>query len=280
MKNLKLQFIVLAFLLPGFLLTIQAQKSVELKYNVSSGDQYQYTIDIDQDIVFEANGQQMALDQVMTMKLLMNVKEVTSDSIHLENQLKSVKMTQGIFGMTITYDSEDPATTQNPMAAKVGEEFAKLIDKMFYMTMDHKGNMGNMDLSNLTDNDDIANNMNSGAQFAAYPDGKISVGESWEKDIYASDKSNMKFHAKYTLLKVSGKQATIGIDGTISGNTVENMDLKMNGTQKGEMLIDMKTGWLIESNISQDIELDIEQNGQKFPATISGTIVTKSSKMN
>jgi hypothetical protein len=122
--------------------------------------------------------------------------------------------------------------------------------------------------------------MNSGAQFAAYPDGKVSVGDTWDADIYANENSDMKFHAKYTLLKVSGKQATIGIDGTITANADEDIDLKMNGTQKGEMVVDVKTGWLIESTINQDIELDVEQNGQKFPATISGTIVTSSSKKN
>lgn len=278
MRNLKFNFLTVAFLLPAFLFTLQAQKSVELKYSVKNGDQYQYTIDLDQDIIFEANGQQMALDQLMTMKMLMNVKETTSDSIFLENQFKSAKMSQGIFGMTVTYDSEEPSSAQNPMAVKIGEEFAKMIDKMFYITMDHKGNVGTMNLTNLTNNDDIANNMNSGAQFAVYPEGKVSVGDSWETDIFASDNSDMKFHAKYTLMKVSGKQATIDIDGTITPNTMEDVDLKMSGTQKGEMVVDVKTGWLIESVINQDIELDIEQNGQRFPATITGSIKTVSTK--
>jgi hypothetical protein len=261
-------------------LSFQAQKNVELAYDVNSGDQYQTILDIDQDIVFEANGQQMALDQLMTIKMDMNVKEVTGDSIKLENQFTAVKMTQGIFGMTVTYDSDDPSTMQNPMAAKVGEEMGKLINKSFFMTMDEKGNLGDMNLGNLTDNDDIANNMTSGAQFVAYPDGKVSVGESWEKEINVSENSDMRFRAVYTLLKVSGKQATIKIDGTITANTVADQNLRLNGTQKGEIVVDTRTGWFIESTIDQEIELDIEQNGQKYPANISGTIISTSTKMN
>jgi hypothetical protein len=280
MRNFKLKLLTVAVLLPGFLFTIQAQKSVDLKYNVKNGDQYDYVMDLDQDIIFEANGQQMALDQIMTMKLLMSVNNIPSDSLKINSMVKSVKMTQGIFGMTITYDSDDPASVQNPMAAKVGEEFARMIDKPFYITMDHKGNIGNMDLKGITDNDEVANNLNSGAQFAAYPDAKVSVGDTWEKEIYANESSDKKFHAKYTLLKLSGKQATIDIDGTITANSTDEMDLKMNGSLKGEMVVDVKTGWLIESKINQELELDIEQNGQKFPATISGSIVTTSVKLN
>ena len=44
------------------------------------------------------------------------------------------------------------------------------------------------------------------------------------------------------------------------------------------MIVDVKSGWLIESTVDQDIELDVEQNGQRFPATISGSIKTVSAK--
>jgi len=135
-----------------------------------------------------------------------------------------------------------------------------------------------MDLSNVSENDDLANNINSGSQFAIYPKGKIKVGETWEEDIKPVETSDMQFHAKYTLLKVTGKQATIGVDGIISANKLNDAELKMEGTMKGEMIVDVKTGWLIESNMDQEIEMDIEQAGQKMPATISGTIKTTSVK--
>lgn len=269
-----------AFFMPLFIFTLHAQKSVELKYNLNQGDEYNYVIELDQDVVFEANGQPMALDQQMTFTMIQKIAEVGSDSIKLDGQIKRVEMTQSIFGMQITYDSDDPSSAQNPMTAKLGQEFTKVLNKSFYMAMDHQGNVGNMDLSGVTDNDDIANNLNSGSQFASYPEGKISIGQSWEKDINPVEESDMQFHAKYTLLKLSGKQVTLGIEGTITANKLNDADLKMNGTMKGEMIVDVKTGWLIESTVDQELELDIEQNGMKFPATISGTTVTTSSKIN
>ena len=279
-KNKIITLLTLVFVLQGITFSSFAQKSIELKYKLNKGDIYNYVMDLDQDIVFETNGTTMALNMLMTFEMTQKVVDVTADSIKLEGQIKRVKSKQAIFGMEISYDSDDAASAQNPMTAKMADEFNKLLNKPFYMMMDHQGRLGNMDLSGVSDNDELANNINSGSQFAIYPKGKISVGDSWEEDIHPVETSDMKFHAKYTLLKVSGKQATISIDGTISGNTMEDIDLKKNGTMKGEMIVDVKTGWLIESKMDQEIEMDIEQNGMKFPATTSGTIVTTSAKIN
>jgi hypothetical protein len=176
------------------------------------------------------------------------------------------------------YDSDDPAAAQNPMAAQLNEAFGSMIGKSFLEVMDNRGNVIRVDMKNLTGNEKFANNLSSGAQFGNYPDHKVSVGESWEKDITPLEGSDMKVHAKYTLEKVSGKKATIHFDGTLSANTVQDVDMKLDGTQSGEMIIDISTGWLIESTVDQDLKLDLDQNGQKFPATINGTIKTISTK--
>jgi len=281
MKNNNLiKSMILAFIMPLFLSTAFGQKSVSLKYNLNEGDLYSYNLEVDQDIVFETNGIVMALDMLMMFEMTQKVVEVTADSIKLEGQIKRVKMSQSAFGMEMKYDSDDPATSQNPMMAKAGEESSKILNKSFYMMMDHQGKLGNMDLSNISDNEDFANSINSGSQFAIYPKGKIKVGDTWEEDIKPVETSDMQIRARYTLLKVTGKQATIGVDGIISANKMNDAELKMNGTMKGEMIVDVKTGWLIESNMDQEIEMDIEQAGQKMPATISGTIKTTSVKLN
>ena len=279
-KQKLITIISIIMLMPAFVISSFAQKKVELKYNMTEGDVYNYTIDTDQDIVIDANGMTMAMDNLVTFVMVQKIIEVTADSIKVEGEISRTKMTQNFMGMSIIYDSDDPSSSQNPMAAKMGEEFSKLINKPFYLVMDHKGNMGAMDISNLSDNDDIAKNLNSGSQYANYPEGKVAVGDSWEKEITPMEGSDMKFKAKYTLLKISGKQATIGIEGTISSNSIQGEDIKMSGTMEGEMIVDIKTGWLIESTMDQDLELDIEQNGMSFPATITGTTTTTSSKQN
>jgi hypothetical protein len=270
----------LIIMLPAMILPLQAQKSVELKYNLQKGNIFDYSIVSDQDIVFEANGQTMAMDNSFSFYMTQEISEVTADSIRIEGKINRTVTEASIFGMTVTYDSDDPASTQNPMSAKMGEEFMKILNKPFSMSMDHRGNMGNMDISNLSDNDEIAKNINSGSQFAVYPKGKITIGDSWTKQIMPVEGSDMKFDATYTLLKLSGKQATIGIEGTITSNTMDGEEMKIDGTMKGEMLVDVKTGWLIESTLNQELQLDLEQNGAQFPATITGTTVTTSAMKN
>ena len=117
------------------------------------------------------------------------------------------------------------------------------------MTMDKFGNIGQVDASQISDNDDLANNLGSGANYAVYPENPVSVGDSWEKDIEPLKSSDMKFHAKYTVLKLTGSEAVLQLDGTITANKLGDTDADMNlsGTQKGEVTVDVKTGWLIKS---------------------------------
>lgn len=266
-------------LIPGLLMNLFAQKSVELKYDVNQGDKYEYKLHIDQDIVFDAGGQTMALDQLMDFRMTSNIDERNGEEFIISTSIDAIKMTQSIFGMQITYDSEDPNTMQNPMAAKIGEEMNHIIGSDYTMTMDDKGHVTNVDASDVS-NDELINNISSGSNFAIYKEGTVSVGESWEGDVEPLENSDMKVQMIYTLLKVSGKEATLGLNGNISSNKIDDQEMRMEGTMKGEMRVDINSGWLIESVLNQEIELDIEQNGQKFPASISGTITTTSVKKN
>lgn len=280
MNNYKKIIATIAIILiPGLLMNLFAQKSVELKYDVNQGDKYEYKLHIDQDIVFDAGGQTMALDQLMDFRMTSNIDERNGEEFIISTSIDAIKMTQSIFGMQITYDSEDPNTMQNPMAAKIGEEMNHIIGSDYTMTMDDKGHVTNVDASDVS-NDELINNISSGSNFAIYKEGTVSVGESWEGDVEPLENSDMKVQMIYTLLKVSGKEATLGLNGNISSNKIDDQEMRMEGTMKGEMRVDINSGWLIESVLNQEIELDIEQNGQKFPASISGTITTTSVKKN
>jgi hypothetical protein len=268
---------VVIVLIPGLLLNVFAQKSVELKYDVNAGDKYEYKLEIDQDIVFDAGGQTMALDQLMNFRMTSSINEKIGDEYKISTVIDAIKMTQSIFGMQVTYDSEDPNSMQNPMSAKIGQEMNKIIGSDYTMTMDERGHVTEVDASNLS-SDEVINNISSGSNFAIYKEGTVSVGDSWEGDVEPIENSDMKVQMTYTLLKVSGKEATLGLKGSISSNKIEDQEMKMDGTMIGEMRVDVNTGWLIESVLNQEIELDIEQNGQTFPATITGTVTTTSEK--
>ena len=280
MKNYKkITFTLLVILLPALFVNLYAQKSIELKYNVSGGDLYKTVMHMDQDIVFDANGQTMALDQIIDFKMTTEVTDNTEDEFTTKSTVDAVKMTQSIFGMQITYDSEDSTTLQNPMVAKIAEAMGGMIGASYTMVMDHKGHVKEIDASAFSQNDDIANNISSGSGYAIYKEGKVKVGDSWDGDVTPLKNSDMKVNMTYTVLKISGKEVTLGINGTIKANNMEDQELNLDGTMSGEMIVSSHTGWLIKSVIDQEIKLDIEQNGQTMPATITGTITTTSEKV-
>jgi hypothetical protein len=280
MKNYKkITFTLLVILLPALFVNLYAQKSIELKYNVSRGDLYKTVMHMDQDIVFDANGQTMALDQIIDFKMTTEVTDNTQDEFTTKSTVDAVKMTQSIFGMQITYDSEDSTTLQNPMVAKIAEAMGGMIGASYTMVMDHKGHVKEIDASAFSQNDDIANNISSGSGYAIYKEGKVKVGDSWDGDVTPLKNSDMKVNMTYTVLKISGKEVTLGINGTIKANNMEDQELNLDGTMSGEMIVSSHTGWLIKSVIDQEIKLDIEQNGQTMPATITGTITTTSEKV-
>jgi hypothetical protein len=264
--------------MPGLILTVSAQKKVELKYNLTTGDQYTYNIETDQDISFEANGQTMVMNSKIGFEMTGTVNDNASDNINIKTIIDRVTMKQTIFGMEIKYDSKDSLSAENPMAAKIAETFSGLIGSSYTMVMDDKGNVKEIEMSELTNNDDLAQNLSSGSNYAIYPEGKVAVGDSWEKDIEPLKTSDMKYHIKYTVLKIGKKETTLGVEGTIAANSVDDQEVNLQGTQSGEMIVDTQTGWLIESSIDQELTLDIEQGGQKFPATITGTTTSTSAK--
>ncbi|MCF6170760.1 MAG: DUF6263 family protein [Bacteroidales bacterium] len=281
MKNYnRILLLTIAMLMPGLFLTISAQKTVELRYNLNQGDKYEYNIETEQDIAFETNGQTMVVTSKIGFEMTGTVENNERDSIVVKTTINRVTMLQSLFGMEIKYDSDDPSTAENPMAAQISSIMKDLVGSSYTMTMDNRGNVKNMDLSDITRNDDLAKNLSSGSNYAIYPDQKVGVGDTWEKDIEPLRTSDMKYHIKYTVLKTNNKQTTLGIEGTISANKVNNEDMNLHGTQSGEMIVDTKTGWLIEATIDQEVSMNIEQAGQKFPASITGTTITKSSKID
>ena len=254
-----------------------AQKSIELKYNLNEGDTYVFVTDMEQDITFEAMGQTTTLDQVMSIQMTSVVSGIEGDDINQDFTFDKIMMNQSIFGMEIKYDSEDSSTFTG-MGGQIATEMNKVIGSTIKVIMDDHGNIKDMDVSSFTDNSDLTNNLSSGNTYAVYPEGKINVGDGWETDIKPLEDSEMKVHMNYTLLKLSRKQAVIGIEGTVTANEIQGQEIRLNGTTVGEMIVDTKTGMLISSVIDLEMAMDLEQGGAKIPATIISTSETNVTK--
>jgi hypothetical protein len=280
MKNTSLiKIIAIAIILPLFTGSVFAQKKIQLKYKLNKGDKYSYNLNLDQDINFEANGQAVSLNQLMNFYMIMTIDNAeNAGNYKIISTIDRITMNQKIFGMELNYDSGDSSTFTSGMGKQIGDQMNKIIGKKFTTEIDTYGNIQSIDMSEISDNKDISGNINKNAEFTIYPDHKIAVGESWETDSKPLTNSSMKIHTKYTLTKVKGKKAFISFESTITSS--DKSETNVNGTQTGKMIVNKKTGWILHSEIDQELKIDIDQGGMTIPAEISGSTEINSKKIN
>jgi hypothetical protein len=275
----KLLIMVAIMMLPGFMFTTYAQKAIKLEYNLKKGDRYHSTMDMNQDIDMEVQGQTMTVSNKMGFEFSYMVSKVEADSFELKTTIDVVTMNQSVMGMDIVYDSRDSSTFNNAMVGtKISDEMNKLIGATITTTLSKNGNTGSVDLGALDKDNNIARNMKTSFSQAVYPDHKVKIGDSWNYDVNTSGITNMTMHMKYTLTKITRKQAFISVEGTI--DSPDDSDSQLKGTLSGEMTVDRKTGWTTHSSFDQDFEMQMEQQGMSFPATISGSYEINSKKVN
>lgn len=278
MKNLKL-LIAIVFLIPVLPPQAAAQKKIALKYNLNKGEKFVTHTITNQDITMQAQGQTMTMSQVIATDITTVIKDATPDSIVTSNTMDKMTMKQTMFGQELNYDSSDPSTYASGRGKQIGDALNKLIGKSYDITMDRLGNIGSYDLSTLLKKGgQVSSNLKSGNNYIVYPKHKIKVGESWEADIKPMKTDNTKIHMKYTLKKVSGKKATIALEGTIAANKINGQAMNVTGTQSGEVVVNIKNGWPVSSHLTMDIKMKIEKNGMEIPMDISSTITTTSEK--
>jgi len=278
MKNLKL-FIALALILPIIPLQANAQKKVLLKYKVKQGEKFISHQTANQDMDMEAQGQTITMNQVITTDISTVIGDVTPKEIKITNMVERVTMKQTIFGQELNYDSSDPSTFASGRGKQIGDAMKKIIKKPYAITMDHLGNISSYNLSALLQGTDkIAGNIKSGNNYVIFPDHKVKVGDSWEADIKPMKTDNMKIHIKYTLKKLSGKKATIGLEGVITASKIAGQTIKLSGTQDGEVVVDTKTGWTMSTHLTQDVKMKMEKNGMEIPMNISSSTTSTTEK--
>jgi hypothetical protein len=278
MKNLKF-LIAFAILIPAIPQQSMAQKKILLKYNLKKGDKYVTHITADQEITMQAQGQTITMNQTFTSDISTVIKKVDADSILTSNTMDKMTMDQSMFGQELKYDSSDPTTYASGRGKQIGDALNKMIGKVYSITIDHLGNIGSYDLSSLLENGgSVSSTIKSENNYIIYPNHKIKVGDSWETDIKPLKTDKMLLHLKYTLKKISGKKATIAIDGTITANKLAGQNINMNGTETGEAVVDIKTGWPMSGQFLQNIKMKVEKNGMEIPMEINNTIKISSEK--
>jgi hypothetical protein len=239
------------------------------------------------------------------MKTIFEVKDVKDANYVLDMKFKEMKINTAMPGMgDIAFDSntpEDIATMQD-----LGPMLKAIIDIPVEIVLTKTGKVESVKgadklseamLNSLDTNIPDATKQQLISQFGAqfseehfkslfaqnegyFPDKPVNTGDSWNYTLSAVPTANftMNINLKMTVKNIEGNTVTIDTEGTVStpeGYETEMNGVKakmsMNGAQKGWVKIDKNTGWVISSEINQDISGEIEAMGMKIPVSVKST---------
>jgi hypothetical protein len=267
----------------------KASTSKLLKFNLEKGKGYDYEIIWDMDQKIMGQQSQISIAGIYALK-------VTDDSAHIKSltgTYRSFKMNMKMMGMEIDIDTDKPSPAlseeemkKNPMGM-MNRVFSGIIGKSFIMKVDEEGNVLEVSgfqemLQGMADsmgaNEDMRDKIAASLKdqfneqtikdqfaqiFTIFPNKEIKTGDSWEKIFSIGGKMPAKYHTTYTVKEIEGDNVTLATKSRIES---DGGDVEVKGNQTGEMIIDSKSGLMINGSFNQ--ELDTKVQGMSM--TISG----------
>jgi len=252
------------------------KKSIQLKYAFSQGAKYKLEIKTTQNISMNMAGQNMVLKQNVILNQTADILTISEEgNIEFEIAYDRIRFDQSAMGMEMSWDSDNPeASKDNMMAQQVAGQFQKAMENKVSSTIDKYGNPVENNSAEVMGNSSV-----SGFEMGmlvVFPDHEVSVGESWEVNTKPDPNSDFTVNSTYTLTDVKGSKAFISYDGVISGTEMNGSAAKLSGTITGKAEVNTKTGWLESSTTMQKLDMEMEQQGQTLPMSLSSVIELKS----
>lgn len=246
-----------------------AQKSLDLSYNLKTGQEFSLTINTNQTIQMEMMGQTMLIKQDIDNYQDVVVKEVKADGqITLEYTYKRIKLHQDAMGMEITFDSDNMEEADNPMVQQVAASMNKVIGKAIQTTIDRFGNPLSNNISDVMPENSSVQGAETGMMtiFAGHP---VQVGDSWEVETAVDMNSDMLIKSTYKLDEIKGKSARISFNGLVTGSEIGGNTAEVDGEITGIIELDIATGWTKSATIRQSMTMLMQEEGMSMPMTMS-----------
>ena len=266
------------------------------KFNLEQGKGYDYEMVFDLDT--KAGGQAIAM--TVAGQYSMNITGTEGNVKSITTAYKSMRMSMKMPGMNIDIDSDKPQQdngsedmTKNPIGM-MNKVFAGIVGKNFIIKVDEEGKVLEVTgfdkiLTDMVDSmgmdenvkkqvaaslKDQFNDQSIKDQFAQvftiFPNKEIKVGDSWDKSYTTGGKMAAKFTTTYTAKEIEGDHITLATKTKISS---DKDDMEIDGTQTGNIIVDSKTGLMINAEFNQN--MDVKTQGQSVEITGKGRIKGK-----
>ncbi|HKZ67512.1 MAG TPA: DUF6263 family protein [Chitinophagaceae bacterium] len=298
----KLTLLVLAILTMITITAIYSCKNSKtttgkvLKFNLEKGKSYDY------EILWDTDQKMMGQDNKITIAggYTINVIDENDNIKTLTAAYRNFKMYMNIMGMEISVDTDKPSGPMDEAAIKANplgmmdRVFAGIKGKEFTMKVDEEGKVLQVSgfeqiingmIDSIGINDDVKMQMRASLQdqfneqaikdqfaqvFTIFPNKEIKSGDSWEKSFQMGGRMPAKYTTKYTVKEIEGDHVSLSAQTRIGSGSSE-MEIK--GTQDGSLLVDSKTGLVINAEFDQD--MDIKARGMEIKIIGKGKIKGK-----
>ena len=201
------------------------------------------------------------------------------------NTITKMLISQDGMGQTVSFDSDKKADRES----EVGKGMSGMLDVAAKVTIDkNTGKVTEIDKKIIepTDSNPMASLMGSGAANTAegttaaaffYIPKDKKIGDVWSDSV---NEAGMKGIKNFELKSIDDKSATIAIKtkskGTISKEIQGmQMDIAMDGTGEGIIIVDTKTSLVKKSTANNDVSGTLDMMGQSIPLTLKMTSKTE-----
>jgi Family of unknown function (DUF6263) len=255
------------------------------KFNLETDKQYDYEIIWDMD--------QKMMDKESKINLLAGY------SFEVTDEKDKIKTLRGVYSNFRLYmkimDMEMDIDTEKPVDNVSGEDpmtlmkklFSGIKGKTFTMKVDEEGNVLSVTgfeeiINGMVDSAGVDEDMklqmrvslkdqfneqelkNQFAQaFMIFPNKSVKVGDSWQKKFKMGGKMPASYSTTYTVKKMENEQITLDAKTTI---TSAEGEMEVKGEQTGILLVNSKTGLVVNAEFTQEMETKT----QDFQIKING----------
>jgi hypothetical protein len=248
-----------------------------LQYKFKAGEEYEYIQLSKQNAIQTLPGMgEMKMDGTLGGTMLLKIKSVdNAGSARIESQYSKLKMVTNNFIMSMSMDSEGSQEEDGNKIIK------SLTGKTFFFTLTKTGTVENVEgvenlysgLGSLGLDEGVVTKTRKALQqtindksiktllengLVSYPEKPVNPGDKWNTSSVQAVNFPMKIDNTWSLINADGGTANISCEGNLTtidkekvNNLINGMKSKsdLNGTQKVNSQVDLKSGWPKEVKI-------------------------------
>lgn len=270
---------ILAF--AAFLFLGASAFSQTVKLSLGAGAKYEVTTTMKLASSATVMGQAMETTMDNESTEAYDVKSIAANKNELSAVIKRVKVSMSGMGQEMNYDSDNKDSK-----GELAEAFGAKVGKPYQVLYDDNGNVLNKDVV-------AAAKPETPIPGAPAPSGKVELidemfigkqlanGYSWfDSTTSEVDKMKTTIKGTYKVLSLQNNIATLKFEGTQQqAGVVEQMGMEMNlsgaSTVTKEILLDLKTGLVIQANSKIKGTSNIETMGMSIPVESDVTTTKK-----